>query len=69
MPYVSRIDRQRQKWMTLKEAISHIIKAEGCKENTAWEQLRDALADGAVDTSWALTETQLAAIMHDATLF
>jgi len=59
MPYVSRIVRQRQRWITLKEAISHISKAEICNGNAAWQQLRAALADGAVHASWALTETEL----------
>jgi hypothetical protein len=65
MPYLSDAERQRQKWMTFKEAISHIRSAEKCDENTALQQLRHALAEGAVESTWALSEAALgASIVH-----
>jgi len=38
--------------MTLKEAISHIQRADGCDEVIALAQLRRALADGAIEVRW-----------------
>src|SRR5580704_14090020 len=59
MPYVSAAERQRQRWMTLKEALSHIQHVEKLDENAALQQLRLALAEGAVGASWAMSESLL----------
>jgi hypothetical protein len=53
MPYISKRERERQKWMTLKEAISRIREFEGCDEAAALAQLRAALADGEIETRYA----------------
>jgi hypothetical protein len=45
--------------MTLKEALSHIQRSEKLDENAALQQLRLALAEGAVCASWAMTEARL----------
>jgi hypothetical protein len=50
--YVSRAERAQQRWMPLNEAISHIRRVDGCDEALAFDQLRRALADGAVDARW-----------------
>ena len=59
MTYVSRKVRQRQKWITLKEALYHVMAVEKCGEGTAWEQLRAALEDWVVPSTRALTDTEL----------
>jgi hypothetical protein len=59
MTYIRRSVRQRQKWITLSEAIDHIVEAEKCDQNAAWEQLRDALEDGAVTCTEPLTKSEL----------
>jgi hypothetical protein len=45
MPYISKTERE---WITLKEAILHIQRIDGCDECTALRQLRKALGDEAV---------------------
>jgi hypothetical protein len=59
MAYIPRAVLERQKWMTLPEAISHIVEVEKCTQNYAWEQLRAALADEAIRYINALFENQL----------
>jgi len=59
MSYFSIADQQRQKWMTLKEGISHIGRIEKCDEKVALQQLRIALADGVVESSWAVSDAFL----------
>jgi hypothetical protein len=59
MPYVSAAERQRQRWMTLKEALSHIQRVEKLDENAALHHLRLALAEGAVGATWAMSEALL----------
>jgi hypothetical protein len=59
MAYLSKAQRARQKWMTLKEALSHIQRFGKLDENAALQQLRLALAEGAVCASWAMTEARL----------
>jgi hypothetical protein len=56
MSYVSPAERERQRWMTLKEAISHIQRVDGCDEVIAFAQLRRALADGAIEARWGPDE-------------
>lgn len=48
MPYVSKAERQRADWRTLAEAVAHIRLRDKCDEAAARQQLRDALADGAL---------------------
>ena len=59
MTYVRRRDRQRQKWITLSEAIDYIVEAEKCDQDDAWWQLRYAIEDGAVTCIEPLTEKEL----------
>jgi hypothetical protein len=53
MSYVPRAQRERQKWMTLKEAVSHIRQVDDSDEEIALKDLRAALADGEVESRWA----------------
>lgn len=47
MPYQTKADCERENWMTLPEAVTHIISAaDGCDEPAARRQLIAALADG-----------------------
>jgi hypothetical protein len=48
MPYKTKAERQREEWMALLEAVTHIRSADNCDENAAREQLIAALADGAL---------------------
>jgi hypothetical protein len=59
MTYIPKNVRERQRWLTLPEAISHIMEVEKCTQNSAWERLRTALADKAVRTIYELFEDQL----------
>jgi hypothetical protein len=59
MTYVRRRVRQRQKWITLSEAVDHVVKVERCNGDDAWWQLRDAVEDGAVTCTEPLTENEL----------
>jgi hypothetical protein len=59
MTYIPRAVLERQKWLTLPEAISHIIDVEKCARNDALGQLLDALVDEAVRTIWALPDDRL----------
>jgi hypothetical protein len=59
MTYVPKKVLERQKWWTFPEAISHIVEVEKCAQNSAWEQLRTALADEAIRYIYALFENQL----------
>jgi hypothetical protein len=59
MPYISKEQRQKEKWdqlrahwMTLVEAINHIRRSEKCSEEDALSQLREAIGDGAVKARW-----------------
>lgn len=46
MPYKSKAERERERWMTLPEAVAHIRLADKCGESDARRQLLKALADG-----------------------
>jgi hypothetical protein len=48
MPYVSKAEQERQKWMTLKDTMSHIQHVDQCDEKTAFNSLRNALSDAVV---------------------
>jgi hypothetical protein len=45
MPYKTTAEKEREKWMTLPEAVIHIRSADGCDEEEARRQLIAALAD------------------------
>jgi hypothetical protein len=51
MPYISKME---QEWITLKEAILHIQRVDGCDEGTALQQLRNALGDEAVKARYRI---------------
>jgi hypothetical protein len=59
MTYIPRAVVERQKWLTLPEALAHIIEVENCTPNDAWGQLLDALSDEAVRVVWELSADQL----------
>jgi hypothetical protein len=44
--------QERARWMTLREALAHIEKAEHCSVKAAWRQLGEAIADREVDVRW-----------------
>jgi hypothetical protein len=46
MPYKSQAERERERWMTLPEAVAHIRATDRCDENAARRQIIKALADG-----------------------
>jgi hypothetical protein len=45
MPYKTKAAQEREKWMTLPEAVDHICDADGCDERTARHKLIAVLAD------------------------
>jgi len=45
MPYKTKAERERERWMTLPEAVAHICSADGCDERDARRQLIAALVD------------------------
>jgi hypothetical protein len=47
LPYKTKADQEREKWMTLPEAVAHICSALGCDERGGRRQLIAALSDGA----------------------
>lgn len=53
MPYRSKAERERARWMTLNEALVVICRVDQCKREDAWSQLRQALADEAIEWKWA----------------
>jgi hypothetical protein len=49
MPYKTKAESERENWMTLPEAVTHILSADKCDDlSAARRQLRAALADGAL---------------------
>ncbi len=52
MPYVSRAEAERARWMTLAEAVAHVCERDGCDAKAAEEQIRNALRDGTIQTWW-----------------
>jgi hypothetical protein len=56
MPYVSREERERQrelkKWITMKEAVAHVVSVDKCDPVSAVEQLRCALMEGELQAYW-----------------
>jgi hypothetical protein len=57
MPYTSKLNQEKQKWMTVKEAIIHIQKSDCCDEANAAQQLCEAIGDEAVVSSGPLTDS------------
>jgi hypothetical protein len=45
-------ERERERWMTLAEAIAHIAKHDGCDRDSALKQLRGALGDRRLHNKW-----------------
>lgn len=52
MGYRSREATERDRWLTITEAMRHICRAESCDEREAEAQLDAALADGVVFNRW-----------------
>ena len=53
MRYVSKMAQERARWMTLREALTHIGKARRCSLKAALRQLGGAIADREVDARWS----------------
>jgi hypothetical protein len=62
MPYVSNADRERARWMTLREAVEHIEEVEHRGFRAAWDQLRAAIGDQKVLVRWANVSLDLSSI-------
>lgn len=45
MPYVSEAERKRARWMTLAEAVAHVMEHDGCDRRAALRQIRKLLGD------------------------
>jgi hypothetical protein len=52
MPYISDAKRERARWMTLAELITHITEHDGCGRHSAEKQIRDALGDRKLIGKW-----------------
>ena len=52
MPYISKLDRERARWIKLTDALAHIQAAEKCDLDGAWHQLHAAIADEEVEAKW-----------------
>jgi hypothetical protein len=48
VPYVSKEERERAKWLDLGRLEAHVCTAEGCSQGEAREQIARALGDGAI---------------------
>jgi hypothetical protein len=46
VPYQTKAERERARWMTLTETLKHISESEDCDQTTALKELRKVLADG-----------------------
>jgi len=53
LPYISKADRERARWMTLAEAVRHVEIHDLVTSEQALKQIRDALSDGVVMPLWA----------------
>jgi len=62
MPYLSKAERERVRWMTLADAISQIRKVESCEREEAWIQLRKAISDGGVAVRWANVSLEMSKV-------
>jgi hypothetical protein len=48
MPYLSRAERDSAEWRKLPDAVAHVCSVDRCDQNAARQQMRKALADGAL---------------------
>jgi hypothetical protein len=48
LPYISKAERERARWMTLNEAVDRICQHHNCDRREAIRQIRKALADNAL---------------------
>jgi hypothetical protein len=48
MPYISKADRERARWLCLPEVVALVQAADGCSAEQAQTQIREALRDGAI---------------------
>jgi hypothetical protein len=48
MPYISKADRERARWLCLPEVVALVQAAYGCSAEQAQTQIREALRDGAI---------------------
>jgi hypothetical protein len=62
MPYVSRAERERAQWWTLREALEHIQEIEDCTMRVAWDHLRTAIGDQEVPVRWGDVSLDLSTI-------
>lgn len=54
MPYISKAEHEGAQWVTLPEAVAHVIAADGCAPDEARRQIRAALNDNVLwPTRWA----------------
>lgn len=53
MPYVSKPEKERAKWMPIADAVRHIRGVDRCTHTKAVKQLFAALRDKAIDCCWA----------------
>jgi hypothetical protein len=52
LPYTSKAAFERERWMTLAEALTHVAEYDGCDRRSALKQYRDALGDNKLITKW-----------------
>ena len=52
MPYKTKAERERENWLTGKEAIDRIQLSERCQPRVAWRQLQNAIADKVIAVKW-----------------
>jgi hypothetical protein len=62
MPYVSKAEQERARWMTLREALTHIKTVEECNLRAAWDQLRETIGDQEAKVRWADVSLELSSI-------
>jgi hypothetical protein len=52
LPYTSKAELERERWMTLAQAIAYVAEHDGCDCRSALEQLCDAICDRSVSSKW-----------------
>jgi hypothetical protein len=52
LPYISKAERERARWMTLAETLAHIAESDGCDRRSALKQLCGALGDNQIIAIW-----------------
>jgi hypothetical protein len=53
MPYQGKEARERLRWMTLAEAVDHVVLTEHCERVVALSEIRLALGEGDIPGRWA----------------